>query len=34
MAPYRHECIRMNYAQDDAIVREGLEIIGDELRRL
>ena len=33
---WRHteECIRMNYAQDDAIVREGLEIIGDELRRL
>jgi valine--pyruvate aminotransferase len=33
---WRHteECIRMNYAQDDAIVREGLAIIGDELRRL
>lgn len=30
---HRHECIRMNYAQEPAIVREGLRIIGDELRR-
>lgn len=30
---HRHECIRMNYAQDDAVVREGLRIIGEEVRR-
>ena len=31
---WRHtdECIRMNYAQDDAVVREGLRIIGEEVR--
>ena len=33
---WRHteECIRMNYAQDDAIVREGLAIMGEVLRGL
>lgn len=30
---HRHECIRVNYAQDDAVVREGLHIIGEEVRR-
>ncbi len=30
---HRDECIRMNYAQADAVVHEGLHIIGDELRR-
>ncbi len=31
---HRHECIRMNYAQADHVVHEGLHIIGDELRRV
>ena len=33
---WRHtqECLRMNYAQDDAIVREGLAIMGEVLRGL
>ncbi len=30
---HREECIRMNYAQDEAVVAEGLRIIGEELRR-
>lgn len=33
---WRHtqECIRMNYAQDDAVVREGLAVMGEVLRSL
>ena len=31
--PHRHECIRVTYSMDEAIVREGLQIIGDEIRR-
>lgn len=31
--PHRHECIRVSYAMDEAIVREGLEIIADEVRK-
>jgi valine--pyruvate aminotransferase len=30
--PQRHECIRVNYSQNDATVREGLSIIADEVR--
>jgi valine--pyruvate aminotransferase len=29
---HRHECIRMNYAQEANTVREGLRIIGEEVR--
>jgi valine--pyruvate aminotransferase len=34
--PWRHkdECIRVTYAQDDAVVEQGLAIIADEVRRL
>ena len=31
--PHSHECIRINYSQPEAIVREGLRIIGEELRK-
>ncbi len=31
--PHRHECIRVSYAMDEAIVKSGLEIIADEVRR-
>jgi valine--pyruvate aminotransferase len=31
--PHRHECIRVSYAMDEAVVREGLEIIADEVRQ-
>jgi valine--pyruvate aminotransferase len=30
---HRHECLRISYAQDPATVREGLAIIGEEVRR-
>jgi len=31
---HRHQCIRVNYAQPPDVVRSGLRIIGDEVRRL
>lgn len=30
---HRHECIRVNYSQDDARVQAGLEIIADEVKK-
>ncbi|MCU0779838.1 MAG: valine--pyruvate transaminase [Akkermansiaceae bacterium] len=30
--PHRHECIRVTYSMDPAIVRDGLRIIGEEVR--
>ena len=30
--PHRHECIRVSYAMDEAIVRDGLKIIAEEVR--
>ncbi|MEZ5329838.1 MAG: valine--pyruvate transaminase [Verrucomicrobiales bacterium] len=32
--PHRHECLRITFSQPENVVREGLQIIGDELRRL
>lgn len=32
--PHRHECIRVTYAQDDAVVEKGLAIIADEIRKV
>jgi len=32
--PHRHQCIRVTYARDPESVRRGIEIIGDEIRRL
>lgn len=32
--PHEHECIRMTYSQDLAIVQEGIGIIADEVRTL
>jgi valine--pyruvate aminotransferase len=32
--PHRHQCIRVTYARDSGSVRRGIEIIGDEIRRL
>ena len=31
--PHRHQCIRVSYAMDEEIVREGLEIIAQEVRK-
>jgi valine--pyruvate aminotransferase len=31
---HKHECIRVTYAQDDAIVHEGIKVIADEVRRI
>ena len=31
---HRNECIRMNFAMSDLVVRQGIEIIADEIRRL
>ena len=31
--PHKFECIRMNYAQDEALVRRGIDIIADVVRR-
>lgn len=31
--PHRHECLRVSYAQDEQVVREGLRIIAEEARR-
>lgn len=30
---HRHECIRVSYAQDDAMVAAGIKIIGEEVKR-
>lgn len=30
---HRHECIRVTYSQDEATVREGIRIIGEEVRK-
>ena len=32
--PHRHQCIRVNYSQSPDVVRAGLRIIGEEVRRL
>jgi valine--pyruvate aminotransferase len=32
--PHHHECIRLNYAQPENVVREGIAILADELTRL
>ncbi|AFU98310.1 valine--pyruvate transaminase [Simiduia agarivorans] len=31
--PHRHQCIRVNYAQDSHTVQQGFQIIGEEVRR-
>jgi valine--pyruvate aminotransferase len=31
--PHRHECIRLNYSQDDARVHRGLGIIAGEVKK-
>ncbi len=31
---HRHECIRLNYSQDDEAVRRGIAILADELRKV
>ncbi len=31
---HKHECIRVSYAQDDAVVHEGVKIIADEVRKI
>ena len=31
--PHRHECIRVTYSMDEAVVRDGLRLIGEEVRR-
>ena len=31
---HKHECIRVTYAQDDAVVKKGIRIIADEVRKL
>ncbi len=31
--PHRHECIRVSYAMDEAVVRDGLSIIAEEVRK-
>jgi valine--pyruvate aminotransferase len=31
---HRHECIRVSYAMDEAVVREGLRIVADEVRNV
>lgn len=30
---HRHECIRVSYATDEAVVRDGLRIIAEEVKR-
>lgn len=30
---HKHECIRMNYSQDEAVVRAGIKIIAEEVKR-
>jgi len=31
---HKHECIRLTYAQDEHIVREGVKVIADEVRKI
>ncbi|MEN7973195.1 MAG: valine--pyruvate transaminase, partial [Verrucomicrobiota bacterium] len=31
---HKHECIRVTYAQDDAVVHEGIKVIADEVHKL
>ena len=31
---HRHQCIRVSYAMDEAVVRDGLQIIAEEVRKL
>jgi valine--pyruvate aminotransferase len=31
---HKHECIRVTYAQDDAVVQKGIRVIADEVRKL
>jgi valine--pyruvate aminotransferase len=31
--PHRHECLRINYAVEETILRRGLQILGEELQR-
>jgi hypothetical protein len=31
--PHRHECIRVTYSMDEGVVRDGLRIIAEEVRR-
>ncbi len=31
--PHKHECIRVSYAMDEAVVRDGLRIIAEEVRK-
>jgi valine--pyruvate aminotransferase len=31
---HRHECLRVTYAQDDAVVEKGLAILADEVRKV
>jgi len=30
---HKHECIRVNYSQAEAVVREGIKIIAEEVRK-
>jgi valine--pyruvate aminotransferase len=32
--PHKHECIRVTYAQDEAVVREGITVIAEEVKQL
>jgi len=32
--PHKHECIRITYAQNDAVVRKGIRIIADEIKKI
>jgi valine--pyruvate aminotransferase len=32
--PHKHKCIRVTYAQDDAVVHQGVKVIADEVRKL
>jgi valine--pyruvate aminotransferase len=29
--PHQHQCIRINYAKDEATLREGLELVYNEV---
>lgn len=31
---HRHECIRISYAMDEAVVRQGISIIADEIKKI
>jgi len=30
---HKHECIRVSYAQDAGVVKQGVDIIADEVRK-